>query len=203
MKNIVITMALLIGCLPAAMADDASVTVPLTMQTSMGVVEFELYPERAPETVANFLRLVAGKHLDGATFYRTVSPENDNGKPPIAVIQGGIGDAESPFPPIAHESTEQTGLPHLDGSLSMARAEVGTASTEFFICIGAQPALDFGAARNPDGQGFAVFGRVTGGMDVVSAIHRAPADAPTDVAYFENQLFNEPIVIESIRRSAP
>ena len=184
-------------------ADDAAATVALTMQTSMGRVELELYPQQAPLTVENFLKLVDGKHLDGATFYRTVSPENDNGEPPIAVIQGGIGIAESPFSPIAHESTEQTGLRHLDGSLSMARSAVGTASTEFFICIGDQPALDFGATRNPDGQGFAVFGQVVAGMDVVRAIHQAPADAPTEIAYFENQLFNEPIVIESIRRSAP
>jgi len=203
LNNVVVSLVVLLCCVPAVMAEEAPVTVQLTMQTSMGTVELALYPEKAPVTVANFLRLVDGEHLDGATFYRTVSPENDNGKPPIAVIQGGIGDAESPFAPIAHESTEQTGLLHLDGSLSMARAEVGTASTEFFICIGAQPALDFGATRNPDGQGFAVFGRVTAGMDVVHAIHQAPADAPTDFAYFENQLFNEPIVIESIRRSAP
>lgn len=203
MKKNLAMLALLIFIVSPGHADEAAATVLLTMQTSMGAVELEVYPEKAPLTVANFLKLVDGEHLDGATFYRTVSPENDNGAPPIAVIQGGIGDAESPFPPIAHETTDQTGLPHLDGSLSMARAAVGTASTEFFICIGDQPALDFGATRNPDGQGFAVFGQVVGGMDVVHAIHDAPADAPTEFEYFENQLFNEPIVIESIRRSSP
>ena len=203
MKKLLMLLALLTPVASQVVADESTAAVQLTMQTSMGPVELELYPENAPLTVANFLRLVDGKHLDGATFYRTVSPENDNGEPPIAVIQGGIGDAESPFPPIAHESTEQTGLPHLDGSLSMARAAVGTASTEFFICIGDQPALDFGATRNADGQGFAVFGRVVDGMDVVRAIHQAPADAPTEFEYFENQLYNEPILIESIRRSEP
>lgn len=203
MNKFLIAVVLMMSCLRVAAADEAPATVKVAMQTSMGVIEIELYPEQAPVTVANFLRLVDGKHLDGATFYRTVSPENDNGEPPIAVIQGGIGDAESPFPPIAHESTEQTGLPHLDGSLSMARSEVGTASTEFFICIGDQPALDFGATRNPDGQGFAVFGQVTAGMDVVRAIHGAPADAPTDFDYFRNQLFSKPILIETVRRSVP
>lgn len=203
MKKVLMNLALVVFTVQASLAEEATATVQLTMQTSMGAVELALYPEKAPLTVANFLKLVDGEHLDGATFYRTVSPENDNGAPPIAVIQGGIGDAVSPFPPIAHESTEQTGLPHLDGSLSMARGEVGTASTEFFICIGDQPALDFGATRNPDGQGFAVFGRVVAGMDVVHAIHQAPADAPAEFEYFQNQLFNEPIVIESIRRSAP
>ncbi len=198
--TLIVTMLLCSAPLPAAEPAD---TVTLTMQTSLGNIELALYPGRAPVTVTNFLKLVDGGHLDGATFYRTVSPDNDNGEPPIAVIQGGIGDAESPFPPIAHESTEMTGLPHRDGSLSMARAAVGTASTEFFICIGAQPALDFGATRNPDGQGFAVFGQVVAGMDVVRAIHQAPADAPTEFAYFENQLINEPVVIESVRRSEP
>ena len=185
-----------------ACADKSPQSIHLTMQTSLGAVELELYPEKAPLSVENFVRLADGGHLDGATFYRTVSPQNDNGSPVISVIQGGIGDAESPFAPIAHETTLQTGLPHLDGSLSMARSEVGTASTEFFICIGAQPALDFAGTRNADGEGFAVFGQVVSGMDVVHAIHQSPADAPTDVEYFQNQLINEPVVIESIKRSA-
>jgi peptidyl-prolyl cis-trans isomerase A (cyclophilin A) len=183
-----------------ACADKSPQSVHLTMQTSLGAIEMELYPEQAPLSVENFVRLADGGHLDGATFYRTVSPQNDNGSPVISVIQGGIGDAESPFAPIAHETTLQTGLPHLDGSLSMARSEVGTASTEFFICIGAQPALDFAGTRNADGEGFAVFGQVVSGMDVVHAIHQSPADAPAEVEYFQNQLINEPVVIISLRR---
>ena len=170
------------------------------MTTSLGAIELELYPGKAPETVANFLRLVDGGHLEGGTFYRTVSPESDNGSPAISVIQGGIGDAESPFPPIAHETTAATGLLHLDGSISMARAAVGTATTEFFVCIGEQPALDFGGARNDDGQGFAVFGQVVNGMDVVRAIHESPADAATEFEYFENQLLNEPVEIILLER---
>ena len=183
-----------------ACADDAGNSVRVEMQTSRGRIELELYPEQATLTVANFLRLVDGRHLEGGSFYRTVTPENDNGSPVIAVLQGGIGDAAGPFPPIAHESTAATGLRHLDGSISMARAEVGTASTEFFICIGDQPALDFGATRNKDGQGFAVFGRVVAGMDVVHAIHRAPATAATDDAYLRNQILDEPVTIISLRR---
>jgi peptidyl-prolyl cis-trans isomerase A (cyclophilin A) len=183
-----------------ACAKEAKQTVRVSMTTSLGVIEFELYPEKAPLTVENFLKIVDGGHLDGGTFYRTVSPENDNGSPPIAVIQGGIGDAESPFPPIAHETTADTGLPHLNGSISMARAEVGTATTEFFICVGDQPALDYGAMRNPDGQGFAVFGQVVAGMDVVHAIHQSPADAPTEDEYVQNQLINEPLEIISLQR---
>ena len=144
----------------AACAAEAPAVVRVMLATSLGNIELELYPDKAPLTVANFLRLVDGGYLEGGSFYRSVSPENDHGSPVIAVIQGGIGDAPSPFAPIAHESTAATGLLHLNGSISMARAAVGTASSEFFICIGDQPALDFGAMRNPDGQGFAVFGRV-------------------------------------------
>ena len=175
--------------------------VRVTMATSLGEIELELYPDKAPVTVENFLRLVDGGHLEGGTFYRVVSPENDNGSPVISVIQGGIGDAEIPFPPIAHETTAVTGMPHLDGSISMARAEVGTATTEIFICIGDQPALDFGGTRNADGQGFAVFGQVVSGMDVVRAIHNSPADAPTEFEYFQGQLLENPVVISEVSRT--
>jgi peptidyl-prolyl cis-trans isomerase A (cyclophilin A) len=96
----------------------------------------------------------------------------------IEVIQGGLGDDPRGLglPPIAHETTEQTGIKHLDGTVSMARAGPGTASSEIFICIGDQPELDFGGQRNPDGQGFAAFGRVKSGMDVVRKIQAQHAE---------------------------
>ena len=96
------------------------------------------------------------------------------------------------FAAIPHETTDATGLAHVDGAISMARGEVGTASTEFFICVGAQPALDFGGARNPDGQGFAVFGHVVDGMDVVR-------NALTDNPYLAGQVLSNPVTIESVR----
>ena len=185
----------------STMADDADTqNILIRMTTDLGVVNVEVNVEAAPISANNFLRLVDGEHMDGTTFYRTVSPENDNGSPPIAVIQGGNGSGDSPFEPIAHETTKDTGLLHLNGAISMARGDVGTASTEFFICIGDQPALDFGEQRNPDGQGFAVFGYVVSGMDVVQAIHQQPADAPTESAYMKGQIFEEPVKIISIRR---
>jgi len=92
-------------------------------------------------------------------------------------------------------------LLHLNGAISMARGGVGTASTEIFICVGAQPALDFGAQRNPDGQGIAVFGYVVEGMDVVKAIHQQPADAPTESTYLKGQMLEKPVTIISIRRA--
>ena len=92
---------------------------------------------------------------------------------------------------IALERTSDTGLRHTDGTLSMARAGPDTAQSQFFVCIGEQPALDFGGHRNPDGQGFAAFGRVTEGMDIVRQIQGGA---------LEGQRLVEPIRIESIRR---
>ena len=184
------------ACVAAGDADG----VRVLMKTSLGDIVIAVYPDKAPISANNFLRLVDGAHLDGGGFYRAVSPENDNGSPVISVIQGGLGDAEGPFEPIAHETTEASGLLHTDGAISMARADVGTASTEFFICVGAQPALDFGARRNPDGQGFAVFGEVVEGMTVVHAIHKQPADAPTESAYVAGQILTEPVAVISIER---
>ncbi len=178
-------------------------SVRVAMVTSLGNIELELYPAEAPVTAGNFLRLVDGGHLRGATFYRVVSPANDNGSPVISVIQGGIAGTAGPFPPVEHETTTDTGLLHLDGSISMARSDIGTATTEFFICVGDQPALDYGGTRAGDGQGFAVFGRVVAGMDVVRAIHATPADAPTELEYFRGQLLQEPVEIESLTRVSP
>ena len=186
----------------SALASDAdSESVRVRMTTDLGVVDIEINVEAAPISANNFLRLVDGGHMDGTSFYRVVSPENDNGSPPITVIQGGNGSGDSPFDPIAHETTEETGLLHLNGAVSMARGGVGTASTEFFICIGPQPALDFAAQRNPDGQGFAVFGYVVDGMEVVEAIHQQPSDAPTESAYLKGQMLEKPVTIISIRRA--
>ncbi len=199
LQKFVIALSSLFLSAVALSADEAA-TVRVEMTTNLGVIEMEVYTDAAPITASNFLRLVDGGHMDGGSFYRAVSPENDNGSPIISVIQGGLGDAESPFSPIAHETTADTGLLHVDGAVSMARADVGTASTELFICIGDQPALDFGATRNPDGQGFAVFGRVINGMDVVKAIHTQPADSPTESAYMAGQILEEPVKIISVDR---
>jgi len=151
----------------------------MLMETQFGNIVLELYPEQAPITVANFLRYVDENRFAGAYFYRVVrmdnQPDNDI---KIEVIQGGLKDDEHPqsLPAILHETTAQTGTPHKDRVISMARNEPGTASSEFFICINDQPELDFGGKRNPDGQGFAAFGRVIEGMDVVRKIQSQPAD---------------------------
>jgi len=170
------------------------------MDTSEGRIEIELYADRAPITVSNFLRYVDDQPVAGGSFYRVVTDENDHGNPKIEVIQGGIGGGKTRLPPIAHETTRQTGILHTDGVISMARGAVGTASSEFFICIGAQPGLDFGASRNADGLGFAAFGKVTVGMDIVRKIQNLPANSDAGTGYTQGQFLDDPVVIERISR---
>jgi len=150
----------------------------ILIQTDLGDIVVELYPQQAPITVNNFLRYVAENRFADAAFYRVVRADNQpDNKIKIAVIQGGLQVDEHPLmlPPIPHETTQQTGLRHEDGTLSMARNEPGSASSEFFICVGDEPELDFGGKRNPDGAGFAAFGKVLAGHDVVQKIHQSPA----------------------------
>lgn len=148
-------------------------TVKIEMKTELGSIIAELYPDKAPVTCANFIKYVENNKLVGANFYRVVRMDNQpNNDIKIEVVQGGLGfDVEEyPYPPIVHETTKETGLLHKNGTLSMARAEPGTASSEFFICIGDQPELDFEGNRNPDGQGFAAFGKIIEGMEIVRKI---------------------------------
>ena len=167
----------LASCSPSPTAEDP---VRVVVETALGTFELEVDIVRAPVTAANFLRYVDGGFYDGGTFFRTVHADNQpNDSIRIAVVQGGRNpemEAES-FPPIVLERTSETGITHVDGAVSMARSGPDTATHSFFICIGDQPSLDFGGMRNPDGQGFAAFGRVVTGMDVVLAIHRAPYEA--------------------------
>ena len=149
------------------------------VETELGVVEVQLDASRAPVTVANFLKYVDGGHYDGGAFHRTVKMDNQpQNKIRIEVVQAGALKGKE-FAPIALERTNQTGLKHVDGAISMARSGPDTATSDFFICIGDQPSLDFGGMRNPDGQGFAAFGRVVKGMDVVKKIQQAPAEGQT------------------------
>ena len=167
--------------------------VTCSISTAAGEIRLRLYPERAPVTVANFLRYVEAGLYNGATFFRVVTPDNQpDNKVRIEVIQGGEVAEAKCFPPIVHETTEMTGLKHLDGTVSMARDAPGTASCSFFICIGDQPELDFGGRRNPDGQGFAAFGRVLSGMEVVRRIQKMDQ---------EKQVLKDPVAIESITRT--
>jgi len=185
----------------------AAKTVMVVMNTSAGDITLELYPESAPVTVENFLKYVDGQHYNNkASFYRTVRMDNQaQNKIKIEVIQGGLEMEvpNLPFEPIAHETTQTSGILHKDGVISMARLEPGTATTEFFICINDQPELDFGGERYPDGQGFAAFGKVVEGMDVVRAIQGVKTDMPAGekLEYTSGQMLIEPVVIHKISRA--
>ncbi len=159
---------------------EAVVSHPMVvMKTKFGEITVELYPEKAPLTVANFERYIRENRLKDAVFYRTVTMKNQPGKKvKIQVIQGGLFRDNDPamLPPIELETTKQSGLHNLNGTLSMARDKPNSATSEFFICIGNQPSLDYGGKRNPDGQGFAAFGQVIKGMDVVKKIQEQPSE---------------------------
>ncbi len=199
-----LTLASLLSALTVpALAQDAEGPVAVTLRTAMGDIDLELYPDRAPITVANFLAYLDAGHYNGGSFYRVVRYDNDNGSPKIEVIQGGVRDEGrgGALPPIAHESTQDTGLRHVDGAISMGRGAVGTATSEFFICIGDQPGLDHGESRNADMQGFSVFGQVVRGTDVVRAINRIEATAPSDNEHTRGQILAEPVrILEAVRR---
>ena len=177
-----------------------TVTTNIAFKTSKGDIIIELYNQIAPITVDNFLRHLDGGHYNGSSFYRTVTHQNDNGSPMIEVIQGGLGDIDKPFPAISHESTNITKLKHEDGTISMSRGEVNSATSDFFICIGSQQGLDFGGERNNDGQGFAAFGKVIEGMDIVRDINGMPSNKKTDNEYVKGQMINNPIIIEKAVR---
>lgn len=185
--------------LPLTAAAPAEVRVRI--DTELGPIAIALYPDKAPITVANFLAYADRRLLDGGAFYRTVGPKNDNNPATISVIQGGLNTDDSPLPAIAHETTQATGIRHTDGVISMARGDPGTAGSEFFICLGDNPALDFGGARNPDGQGFAAFGRVVEGMDVVRKIHAAQTRSDDADPYLKGQMIAKPVKIQKLSRN--
>lgn len=166
--------------------------VSCSIKTSMGNIQIELYSEKAPVTVANFLEYVDNQLYDGTNFYRVCTPENEKDRAvKIEVIQGGDVPESKQFESIPIETTKQTEIIHQNGTLSMARDSPNSATSSFFICISNQPELDFAGKRNPDGQGFAAFGKVTKGMKVVKRIQ----------ALKENgQYLIEPVIIQSIRR---
>lgn len=175
-------VCLLMGGLAAAGRADDPRPVRVLLRTEAGDIEVEVDPAKTPKTAANFLRYVDARLYDGGRFHRTVTPQNQpDNKVKIEVIQAGVNpeNAKDEFPPITLERTKDTGLSHKDGVISMARDGPDTATGDFFVCVGDQPELDFGGKRNPDGQGFAAFGRVVKGMDVVKKIQAAPAEGQT------------------------
>ena len=200
--GLLLTGLLLAGLfgVPAGPAQAQETEITLEMTTEAGVIEIVLDPVRAPVTVSNFMRYVDAGQYNGGVFHRTVTMDNQpNNDVKIEVIQGAVNpdfrdDSYPPnsgFDPIPLERTSMTGIRHVDGAISMARMGPDTATSGFFFCIGDQPELDFGGKRNPDGQGFAAFGRVTRGMDVIRKIQMSPR---------ESQRLVPPVVITGVTR---
>lgn len=170
----------------------AQKNVRCVIKTEMGNIKVELFGDKAPVTVANFLKYVDSQLYNGSSFFRVCTPENEkNRKVKIQVVQGGDVPEGKELAPIQMETTEQTGIHHLNGTLSMARDTPNSATSSFSICVNDQPELDFAGKRNPDGQGFAAFGRVTRGMKVVKKIH---------VQKDKDQYLIKPVKIYSIER---
>ncbi len=176
-------------------------TVPVAIETTLGTITVAVETERAPITASNFLRYADEHRLDGTEFYRVLKLEW--GKQPNGLIQGGAqNDPDRILPPIEHEPTDKTGLSHTRGSLSMARYAPGSATADFTIMVGDVTVLDADLkSEDPDLRaGFAVFGHVTGGMDVVEAIYGQPIDPDKGEDFIKGQLLAAPIKILSVKR---
>jgi peptidyl-prolyl cis-trans isomerase A (cyclophilin A) len=171
-------------------------TVSIVMTTSEGPITLALEKERAPLTTANFLRYVDQKRLDGVTFYRAMTLGADAG-----LIQGGPqGEVKRLLPPVKHEPTTQTGLSHVDGTISLARFAPGSATADFFITVGPVLSLDANPAGSGDTAGFAAFGHVVEGMDVVKRILVAPTSPTAGVGVMKGQMIAAPVKILTVRR---
>lgn len=165
--------------------------IKAVIETSLGNIYLELYAENAPETVANFVAYASKGLYSNTTFFRVCTPENEAERDiKIEVIQGGNVEKRELLPPITLETTKKTEIKHQNGTISMARSTPNSAQSSFFICIHNQPELDYGGSRNPDKQGFAAFGKVTKGMDIVLKIQQSAN---------ENQYILDPIVINSVK----
>ena len=179
-------------------------TVDVVLETTMGDIVVALETGRAPLTASNFLRYVDEDRFDGTVFYRTMPL--DWGDQPNGLVQGGTqNDPERILAPVPHEPTTQTGLTHARGALSMAMGEPGSATGDFSIQLQDNPGMD----ANPDAadpvwqNGYAVFGFVTKGMDVVEAIHASPVDPDKGEGWMKGQMLAEPVTIVEARRVSP
>ena len=181
---------------PPTLSAPKPATVRVALQTAVGPIVLELEKERAPVTTANFLRYVDAKRLDGAPIYRVVKVA-----PGYGLVQGGVRDPAKLYPPIAHEPTTRTGLSHKDGAVSMARNAPGTAQADFFIVVGDLTSMDADPSKPGDNQGFAVFGHVAEGMDLVRKTLDQPTSATVGPAEMKGQMLVAPLKIVSARRA--
>jgi peptidyl-prolyl cis-trans isomerase A (cyclophilin A) len=194
LRRTLLAGGLALAASPALAEDDGLVRV--TMKTSKGLIVLDLNRGKAPITAGNFLHYVDTRHLDDASFYRAARTV---GAPETGLIEGGLkNDPAKIFKSIAHESTAKTGLKHLNGTISMARHAPGTANADFFICIGDVPSLD--ADYTKGDPGFAAFGQVVEGMDVVKAILAGQTSPTAGIGAMRGQMLSPVVPIISVRR---
>lgn len=181
---------------PSTAASASLSSVRVEMTTSAGAICLDLDRQHAPATTANFLRYVDAKRLDGTGFYRAAHLGEG-----IGLLQGGIrDDPKRRLPPVRHEPTSMTGLAHVDGAISMARGRPGSAAGDFFVILGTVPYLDADPTKPGDNGGYAVFGRVVEGMDLVRRIWDAPRSATGGTAATRGQMLAAPLRILNVRR---
>ena len=199
---VVLSGLFVMACSTDGVSDPGAETL-VVMETALGDITVAVDEQRAPNSAASFLEYVDKGLYQGGGFYRVVNPQNDHGNPVISVIQGGVLDGEERLNAVPLETTSATGIRHEDGVISLARGAPDSGSgAAFFICIGGQPGLDFGGLRNSDGLGFAAFGRVVQGMDVVHAIQQQSAQGASDSPYTAGQILDEPVLISKAYRKA-
>lgn len=191
-----------VGSLAAgpALAQSPASGARVEVQTDRGLIVLGIELGKAPITAANFLRYVETGRFDGSSFYRA---SRAPGSTTTGLIEGGLqNDPARLLPPIAHESTLVTGLSHQDGTISMARDGPGTATADFFVCAGASPYLDAHPGAPGDNAGYAAFGRVVQGMEVVRAILALPTTGEARNPVMRGQILDPPVAIRTMRRLA-
>jgi peptidyl-prolyl cis-trans isomerase A (cyclophilin A) len=199
-KRTLLALTLSLAAAPA-LAQTAATDPFVKLHTPQGDIVVELYASKAPITVKNFLHYVDTKKLDGATFYRSSTPPGDKTFS-YGILQGGLGsDPKKLYPPIAHESTIKTGLSHTDGTISMTRYAPGTATANFSICVGDQTYLDADPKDPKANPGYAAFGRVVQGMDVVRKLLAEPRDPTKGVGVMKGEMLARPVPILTVRRT--
>lgn len=199
---------LFLAVLAAALATSAAAQTPLPapdgavrvkLDTANGPILVEVYPKQAPVTAGNFLRYVDEKRFDGASFYRASKVPN---APDYGLVQGGVrNDPKRVLKPIAHEPTTKTGLSHVNGALSMGRTTPGTATSDFFICVGDMTYMDADPRQPGDNLGFAVFGKVVEGMDTVKTILAEPTSPTAGEGVMKGEMLAKPVKILSASRA--
>lgn len=185
-----VSLALVTG----ALAQAAKPNPRVKLETAQGEIVLELYIDKAPITAGNYLKYVDRGLFNGASFYRASRPAGYTATD-YGVVQGGLqNDPKKLLAPITHEPTTKTGILHTNGVISMGRRAPGTATADWFICLGEQTYLD-ADPKDPKNLGFAAFGRVVSGLEVVQKIIGLPVDPNRGEGAMKGEMLKTPVKI--------